>query len=46
MGGEIVLREPRDTLKSSLGVDAMNLTKDGYLDEDCAIYLCEWCVAS
>ena len=23
-GGEIVLREPRDTLKASLAVDAMN----------------------
>jgi len=40
-GGEIVLREPRDTLKASLAVDAMNLvssgTKSRYLDEDCMI---------
>ena len=45
-GGEIVLREPRDTLKASLAVDAMNLvsigTKNRYLDEDCMIYLSEW----
>ena len=37
-GGEIVLREPLDTLKASLAVDAMNLvsigTKNRYLDED------------
>ena len=36
-GGEIVLREPRDTLKASLAVDAMNLVsigiKNRYLDE-------------
>jgi hypothetical protein len=40
-GGEIVLREPRDTLKASLAVDAMNLvsigSKSRYLDEDCMI---------
>jgi len=40
-GGEIVLREPRDILKASLAVDAMNLvltgTKSRYLNEDCTI---------
>lgn len=40
-GGEIVLREPRDTLKASLAVDAMNLvligTKSRYLNEDCVM---------
>ena len=28
-GGEIVLREPRDALKASLAVDAMNLLSIG-----------------